>query len=213
MTPTGTATGANLGARTGKPSISWGKEKHGHRPFQFQQFTPEQMNLFQSLFGHLGPEGFLSKLAGGDESAFHQMEQPGWRALNQAQGGLASRFSGMGSGALKSSGARNTMSALGSQFAENLMANRMNVRNQALRDLMGMSDMLLGQRPYQQGIMQEQKKPSFWESLLGGLGSLGGLGLGAFGGSYLGGLGQRLSGLGQEGQSAEQRGIEHRFMG
>jgi hypothetical protein len=50
-----------------------------------QQFTPEQMQLFQQLFGHLGPDSFLGQLASGSEEGFAEMEAPAWRDFQAGQ--------------------------------------------------------------------------------------------------------------------------------
>lgn len=164
------ATGMNVGNQmTGqsfKPSLTRGKSKGGFTPMQMQQFTPEQMQLFQQMFGQVGPDSFLGKLAGGDQSMFEQIEAPAMRQFQELQGGLASRFSGMGSGARRSSGFQNTMNQATSDFSQNLQAQRMGLQNQAIRDLMGMSNQLLGQRPYEQ-FMTEKKQP-FWKQLMSG---------------------------------------------
>jgi hypothetical protein len=145
---------------------------------QFQQFTPEQMKVFQQMFGNLGPDSFLSKLAGGDEETFGQMEAPALRQFGGLQGNLASRFSGMGGlGARKSSGFQNTASQASSDFASQLKSQRQNIQQQAIRDLMGMSESFLGQRP--QGLVQ--KGPDWWETLLSSLGGLGGQFSGGYG--------------------------------
>ncbi len=129
-----------------------------------QQFSPQQMELFSQMFSQLGPDSFLGKIAGGDESAFEQMEAPAWRDLSRAQGQMASRFSGMGMGAQKSSGFRNQMGQLGSNFAQDLQSKRMQYRQQAINDLMGMGNQLLGQRPYEQ--FMAQRGPSGFEKFL-----------------------------------------------
>lgn len=146
------------------PSFSVGKSKGGYRPTQMQQFSPEQLQLFQQMFGHVGPDSFLSKLAGGDESMFQQMEAPAMRQFQGLQGNIASRFSGMGSGARRSSGFQNTMNQASSDFAQDLQSNRMNLQRQAIQDLMGMSNSLLNQRPYENMLMK--KDPSFWRQTL-----------------------------------------------
>lgn len=181
------ATGSGLvGSRTTRsgynPEFTVGKSKGGYRPASMQQFTPEQMNLFQQMFGHLGPESFLGKLAGGDQSQFEAMEAPALRQFQELQGGLASRFSGMGSGARRSSGFQNTMNQASSNFAQDLQAQRMGIQQQAIRDLMGMSNQLLGQRPYENQLLK--KDPSFLQQMLLGLG--GGLSQGF--GSGFGGM-------------------------
>jgi hypothetical protein len=176
------ATGTGLGSRM-TPSLSRGKSKGGLTPYSMQQFTPEQMQLFQQSFGNLGPDSFLSKLAGGDQSQFDQLEAPALKQFSGIQGGLASRFSGMGSGARRSSGFQNTMNQAGSDFAQQLQSQRMGLQQQAIRDLMEMSGSLMGQRPYENGIVK--KPPSFWERLLqGGLGAAGEVGSAYFTGKF-----------------------------
>jgi len=48
----------------------------GFRAAQLQNFTPEQQKLFSRSFGHLAPDSYLSRLAGGDEALFEEMEAP-----------------------------------------------------------------------------------------------------------------------------------------
>lgn len=192
---------STLGNNTGNtaqnfmPSFNVGKSKGGYRPSQLQQFTPEQMQLFQSMFGHMGPNSFLSKLAGGDQSTFEQMEAPAMKQFGGLQGQLASRFSGMGSGARRSSGFQNTMNQASSDFAQQLQANRMGLQRQALGDLMGMSNQLMGQRPYENQLMK--KDPSFLKQLTqGGLEAF----MGGLGGGLTGGVGGAVGGAMKGGQ-------------
>jgi len=51
----------------------------GYELGKIQQFTPEQMNLFKTMFGNVGPDSYLGKLAGGDQATFDQMEKPALR--------------------------------------------------------------------------------------------------------------------------------------
>lgn len=194
------ATGRNAGnMMTGNkvagspPSIKWGKSSGGYKSGQMQQFTPEQMQLFQQMFGHVGPGSFLSKLAGGDESMFKELEAPAFRQFQGLQGDLASRFSGMGMGARRGSGFANTMNQATSDFAQDLQAQRLGIRNQAIQDLMNMSNQLLGQRPYEQFVMK--KDPSFLRQLaMGGMGILGDVAGGWATGSALGAGAKRTMG-------------------
>lgn len=164
----------SLSGSTGMSGSATGmKEKrpHGYQKFSMQQFTPEQIELFRQMIGQLGPEGFLAKLAGGDESLFNQMETPALRQFSELQGGLASRFSGMGDlGARNSSGFQNAGTAAASNFAEQLQANRLGLQNQALRDLQGMGTQLLGQRPVERGYVKKDRSPSGWGGLAGAAG-------------------------------------------
>lgn len=154
----------------------------GYKQGQLQQFTPEQMNLFRQMFSQVGPESFLSKLAGGDQSQFEALEAPAMRQFAGLQGDIASRFSGAGMGARRSSGFSQAQTSAAQQFAESLQSQRLGLQRQALMDLMGISESLLGQRPYEQFMVK--KDPSFLQQLgLGLAGSAGQMG------SMFGGLG------------------------
>lgn len=167
---------------TGFRSFS-GKDKvpKGYQKGQLSQFTPEQMQLFQQLMGGIGPGlgkglDFLGGLAGGDESQFEKTEAPAMRQFLGLQGNLASRFSGMGTGARKSSGFGLASSAAGQGLAEQLQSNRLGMQNQAISQLLGLSQSLLGQKPYENYLMPKQKPAwqEFLMALTGGLGQAGG---------------------------------------
>lgn len=193
----------NFGAATGS------MQKIGKTGWQsqiFNQFTPEQLGLFKQMFSSVDPGSFTSKLASGDQSAFNQLEAPQWRDFKALQGNLASRFSGAGGygslGARKSSGFQNTMTSAGSQFAQDLAANRQQLQRQATSDLFAMSQALLGLSPYRQDFFQPQdKKTPTWMKLLGLASPVAGAGIGGlFGGptgAYIGGSigSQFLNGL------------------
>lgn len=132
---------------------------------QFQQFTPEQMELFQNMFSHVGPDSFTSRLAGGDEDIFNQIEAPAMKQFSALQGGLASKFSGMGMGARKGSGFQNASNMATQDFASQLQSNRQNLTRQAMQDLFSMSNELLGKQPF--GLVQKQQKQNPWAQILG----------------------------------------------
>lgn len=165
----------------------------GYKVGQMQNFTPEQMNLFQSMFSHVAPNSYLSRLAGGEQGIFDQMEAPAMRQFSELQGNLASRFSGMGMGARRSSGFQNASNQAASNFAQDLQSRRQELQRQAIMDLMGMSSNLLQQRPNEQ-FLYEKKKP-FLQQLLGGILPLAGAGLGGlFGGATGASIGGRIGG-------------------
>jgi hypothetical protein len=160
----------------------------GYKKATLQNYTPQQMQLHESQFAHLRPDSYLSRLASGDQSFFDEMEAPAMRQFQQLQGGLASRFSGMGStGARNSSGFQNTGSQAASNFAQDLQSKRQDYMRQALNDLMGLSNTILGQQPFEQKLVQKQQKSSGW-------GGIGGAALGGLGGFFTGGPGGALSG-------------------
>jgi len=160
----------------------------GYRQFQLQNYTPEQMKLHQSLYGHVGQDSYLSKLAQGDEDIFNEIEAPALRQFNELQGGLASRFSGMGMGSRNSSGFQNTANSAASNFAQELQANRQALSRQALQDLMGYSNEILNQNPYEKGLVEKrQKQSSGWGGVIGtGIGAAGGFMLGGPMGAFAG---------------------------
>lgn len=164
----------------------------GYKKASVQNFTPEQMQLFQSLFSQVSPDSYLSRLAGGDQSMFGEIEAPALRQFSELQGGLASRFSqgGGGPGALssrKSSGFQNTINSAASNFAQDLQSQRQALQRQAINDLMGMSNTLLNQRPFEQQLVKKDQSSSGWGGLLGA-------GLGAAGGFFAGGPAGALAG-------------------
>lgn len=154
---------SNTGA-TKRGGLSGDVVPKGYRVGQLQQFTPEQMNLFQQMFGHLGADSPLSKMAMGDEDQFEQMEAPAHRMFQGQMGQLASRFSGMGQGGRHSSGFQNTATAANSNFSQDLASKRQQLQRQALNDLMGFSNQMLGQRPQERFLTE--KEPSFFDKWL-----------------------------------------------
>jgi len=169
-----------------------GQKIAGYKVARHQNFTPEQMQLFQSLFSKAGPDSYLSRLAGGDQGMFDEIEAPALRQFQGLQGNLASRFSGMGIGARRGSGFQNASGQLTSNFAQDLSSRRHSLQRQALMDLLGLSNELLGKRPHEDFLIEPaKKKRALWESLLGGAlpvgGALLGGALGGPGGAALGG--------------------------
>ena len=154
------------GASINKPKIP------GYNVSQLPQFTPEQMGLFKSLFGaQPGIEagiGNLSKLAAGDESMFGQLEAPAYTSFNRLLGQIGSRFSGQGMGGQRSSAFQNAVTGAAGDLSQGLQSRRMGLQQQAISELFGLGQNLLGQRPYQNVLTE--KSPAFWQSLLSGLG-------------------------------------------
>ena len=179
--------GSSVGNNQSGLGISGNKIPKGYKAGQTQNFTPEQMQLFQQLFSQVSPDSYTSRLAGGDESMFQEMEAPAMRQFNQLQGQNASRFSGMGMGARRGSGFQNEMSQSTSDFAQDLQSKRQGLQRQAIMDLMGMSNSLLHEKPYEQYLEPKEKKKSGW-------GGLAGAGVGAVGGFFAGGPAGAMTG-------------------
>lgn len=157
--------------------LGMGQSVSGQGITQGQNYSPEQMRLFQSLFQHVNPGSDMSRLAAGDQGMFDQMESPALRQFNELQGNIASRFSGMGMGGRKSSGFQNTLNSAASNFSQDLQSRRLELQRNAIKDLMGMSGDLLSYE------FEPAKKKQWWESLIGGLAPVAG----ALGGAFLGG--------------------------
>ena len=139
----------------------------GYNKGSLQQFSPEGMQLYQHLFSHVGPDSYLSKLAGGDQSTFDQMEAPAHRQFNEQISNLANRFSGAGTGGRHSSGFQNTATAAASNFSQDLASKRQDLQRQALMDLKGISDLLLSQKPQENFLVEKPQKQNFWGDILG----------------------------------------------
>jgi hypothetical protein len=168
-TATGTGGGGTGGLGAGPAAGLGNKIPKGYGLGRLQQFTPEQLRLFQSLFSQIGPESFLSQIAGGSPEAFAELERPALQQFTGELGNIASKFSGFGMGARRSSGFGHEATGAASDFAQKLQAQRMGLQRQALGDLFSMSNMLLGQRPYEQFLAE---KPDFLSQLLGTGGQL-----------------------------------------
>ena len=185
--------GLGFGPTGHKPNTPTGqygkpfKEKvpEGYKAGGLQQFTPEQMQLFQQSFGHVSPDSYTARLAGGDQGVFDQMEAPALRQFNEIQGNMASRFSGMGGGARRSSGFQNAGNQAASNFAQQLQSQRQGLQRQALQDLFSMSSDLMGQKPYER-FLTKQPQGTSWASTIGSLGGfIPGAATSAFGGGSM----------------------------
>ena len=141
------------------------KAPSGYKQGRMDNFSPEQMELFKQMFSQVSPDSFLSKLAGGDEETFNQMEQPALRQFSGLQGNIASKYSGQGMGARRSSGFQNDMTAASSNFAQQLQSQRVGLQRQAMQDLSGMSNQLLQQKPFENYMVQKQQNP--WADIAG----------------------------------------------
>lgn len=175
--------GRGFGA-TGKPTKIGNT---GYQSITTQKFTPEQMQLFQSMFGNVGPDSYLGKLAAGDEATFNQIEAPALKQFAGFQGNLASRFSGQGGvGARNSSGFQNANTSAAQNFAEQLQSQRTGLQMNATQQLHQMSQDLLNQRPYEQYVYEQEQKQPAWKKLVGGALPIAGAAAGGFFGGWPG---------------------------
>lgn len=157
------------------------KTPKGYRTGQLSNYDQQQTGLYNQQYAHVDPNSYLSRLAMGDESAFAESEAPAMRQFQGLLGQLGSRFSGMGMGSRKGSGFNLSASQAGSDFAQDLASKRQQMRIDAINNLMGLSNQLLSQRPYERFMVKKQQDQGFnW-------GGLGGAALGGVGGFFAGG--------------------------
>lgn len=159
------------------------KLKSGEKLQQIPNYTPQQMQLHDQQYAHVGPDSYTARLAAGDEGLFNEMEAPAMRQFQELQGENASRFSGMGMGARKGSGFQNYQNTATSNFAQDLQSKRQELMRNALKDLMGMSDSLLKQEPWDTEAIVPKPKKSFLEQMFAGAAPIAG----AVGGGILSG--------------------------
>jgi hypothetical protein len=160
------------------------KEKipSGYKQYSLNNYTPEQDQLFNQGLDDVGPDSYLYKLAHGDQSAYDEMEAPAMRQFQQFQGQNSARFNSFGHGATKGTDFQNFQNQATSDFAQDLASKRSELRRQAIQDLRGMTQDLLGNRPYEKGLVQKED-----QGMLGGYGGVLGAGAGAVGGFFAGG--------------------------
>ncbi|HEY5235590.1 MAG TPA: hypothetical protein VIJ14_05390, partial [Rhabdochlamydiaceae bacterium] len=142
-------------------------------PRMGQQGQDIWQQLYKGSQGGIGSslQG-LSDLANGGEAQFTALEAPARRQFQQDQGAIASRFSGMGSGARRSSGHQNAQNAAGLDLAERLQGQRLGLQQNAWRQLLGIHSDLMS-NPTHESILVPQKK-KWWETLGEGIGGIGG---------------------------------------
>lgn len=140
----------------------------GYSKGQLRQYTPEQFQLLERLIGQTKPDSYLSKLAGGDQSLFEEMERPALRQFAGLQGNIASRYAGRGTGGLKSSGFQNEIQQQASTFAQDLASRRQGLQQQAIKDLQGIGRELLQERPYERFLTPPKERgPSTKDQIFG----------------------------------------------
>jgi hypothetical protein len=190
MFPTTSLSGGGpIKSNFGAAGSTYGKGKiSGHKYAQLPTMSPEQSSFFKALLGQVQPGAlqgtdFLSRLAGGDEDLYSQLEKPAFTAFNQAGAQLGSRFSGLGMGAQNSSGFQNSLAGAAGELGERLASQRMGLQQNAIAELLGLSKSLLGESTFQNFLVPpRQKSPGFLDSLGGGIGSSLGKLFGIFGG-------------------------------
>lgn len=167
------------------------KTPKGYSSYSQQTMDPQALQFRNQLMGAVQPGAikgadFLSRMAGGDQSMFEEMEAPAWNDYEQGMGAMGTRFSNMGMGAQNSSGFKQAMGGMAGQFAQNLHSQRMSFQQQAIKDLMGMSGELMGMKTMDSGLVK--KPPSGWEQFLSMISGMSGQAGGIAGGMGMGKL-------------------------
>lgn len=160
------------------------KAPSGYEIANVQQYTPETLNLYNKLLSSVSgsylPSGIgkLGKLAAGDEAAFSQVEKPYYSALQKALGQSAGRFSQYGTGAFQQAQA-----GAGQSLRENLAAQRQQISMNALQSLLGLSQSIFSNQPYENVLVPEKERSS-WLPVIAG--ALTGAGIRGPAGAYTG---------------------------
>lgn len=140
----------------------------GYNLSQLSNQTPQQQKYYNGLLNgaqkNLGGLqqglGHTAGIAGGDESSFEEMERPAYSAFQKQLGNLSNRFAGQNS--IGSSGFQNAFSGATSEFQQGLHGQRSALRRQAIQDLLGHSQSLLGQNTFENVL--GKKEESFGSS-------------------------------------------------
>lgn len=188
-----------------------GNIPRGYAAGSMAKYTPEQLDLFKSLFSQVGPQSQLAMQARGEDAGFEPYEEGARRNFQEYTGQLASRFSGQGLGARGGSAFQNMATQGASDFALQLAQQRQNLQRQAMQDLMSHSQMLLGQQPYDTFLNEEsEKKSPKWHSLIkAGLPIAGSAAGGYFGGPGGAALGGKLGNLAASGLTGAWKNVEY----
>jgi hypothetical protein len=149
----------------------------GRNVEQFQKYTPQQMKLHQQQFGLLDPNSYLYRMAQGDPQLMEEMERRNLRDFSGTMGNMASRFSGAGMSGRHSSGFKIAGGMEARQLQESLAAQRGQMQSQAIKDMIGLSNQILGQDPNEQFLVEPKKQ--WWQHAVGGIAPLAGAAIGA----------------------------------
>ena len=151
---------------------------------KFEQFTPEQQQLFQRIMQMTGEGSDLDQGYGDSISQLQEYLDPSSAAYQRFAApymqqfeqetipGIAERFAGQGAmgGALSSSGFGQALSSAGSNLQTQLAGMKTDLQRQAMNDLMqqygGMADKGLNAQPF--GYSYQQGSPSTFQSMLQG---------------------------------------------
>ncbi len=157
---------------------------------QYQNSTLQMLNQMLGKGGGVGQaNNFLQQLLSGSPEAFQNFEAPYMRQFNQEiVPGIAERFSGMGSGAQRSSAFQQSLGQAGAGLSQNLASMRSGMQMNGISQLLNMLQSLnptamkdsfaYMQNPGSQGFLAPMLGAALG-GMTGGLGQLGGLAAGS----------------------------------
>jgi len=135
---------------------------------QISNLTPQQQSAQGQYVSGAGPAfnqlyNYYGGLMGGTGADFNAFAAPEMRRFNeQIIPGLSEQFAGMGSGALSSSGFRNSAVSAGADLSERLGAIRAQLRQQGAQGLQGLAQGAM--QPTTQNVYQAPQ-PGFLEQV------------------------------------------------
>jgi hypothetical protein len=163
----------------------------GFDMLQFPTRGGQSANIYNQLAGGLsaGLPDILQQLllsAQGQPAGFEDQEKYAMDLFQQKIAPqIAQRYAG--SGISGSSGMQNALAGAGGNLAQSLKAQRSDLMQQSMKDVLSLGELLLG-RPDVENVFQK-KKSGFWDQLLGIGAPLIGAGIGGLFGGPMGGLG------------------------
>lgn len=152
----------------------------GYNMYSLPTMGPGQKDIYEMIKGQFsqgagGAYQNLFGMASGRPEAFAAQEKQAQDFFNQQLApGIAQRYAGSGIGS--SSGMQNALAGAAGNLTTNLQAQRNQMMQQSIHDVLGLGNMLLGTPTEQFGL---QKSP--WASILESLGGGIGTGLGSLG--------------------------------
>lgn len=201
---------ANKNFRKGASSFLFGSPEKRENVSLLRE---EQEPLFNQLMGAGMDRGaggafgtsadFYRDILSNDPQMLQELYAPEFRRFNQdIIPGLAEQFAGMGSGALSSSGFRNSATQAGTDLAERLAQMRMNLRQNAASGLTNIGQIGLGN--YSQNMVTQPGSQGFLGAMAPAIGTAVGSAFGDPIGGALGNMAGNMFSSGVSGNSVGQ---------
>lgn len=131
----------------------------GYNLTKTPNMSPEAMKMLQSMTGGMGGmEKMMQALMGmasGEGAAFAPMEQKAQKDFSQMMGQTSSRFSQLG--ARGSSAFEGAVAQGGADLASKLAEQRASLSSDAINKLLGFSGQILGAKPYEYQLQEEDQ--------------------------------------------------------